>query len=401
MAQLKAFSALRLKEKWAKEVAALPYDVMSMSEAKQMIEGHPYSFLNIDKPEIHVHEKGEAPYLYASTCLTRFIADGLYEQDQESLYIYELESSYAHQYGLVGLVDTKEYEAGMIKKHEHTRSDKEDDRMQHILHCRAHTGPIFLVEQDLKGFGDQLISFAISQKPILDVTFEDGVSHRIYQISHQETIQELITLFKMVPALYIADGHHRAAAAARVAHKLVDNEEARSFLAVIFPKEQLHILAYHRVLMDESHLTKSELFQKLYTLFDIDEIAADVYLPTAPHTFGMRYQKKWYKLSCRPLLYENKAVEARLDAAILQREVLEPLFKIKDPKNDPRIDFVPGIRNAEILNRRTDEEMDIAFSLYPTRMEELIAVADMGGLMPPKSTWFEPKLRSGFFVHRF
>ena len=401
MAQLKAFSALRLKEQWAKEVAALPYDVMSISEARQMVEGHPYSFLNIDKPEIHISEEGEAPYLFALESLKRLITEGIYEQDQESLYIYELESPFAHQYGLVGLVNTKEYEAGIIKKHEHTRSDKEEDRVQHIKHCSAHTGPIFLVEQDLKGFGEQLISFATSQKPILNVTFEDGVSHRIYQISHQETIQEMITLFKTVPALYIADGHHRAAAACRVAHELADNAEAQSFLAVIFPKEQLHILAYHRVLKDESHLSKSELFQKLRLLFDIEELADQVYLPAIPHTFGMRYQKKWYKLTCKPFLYEDKTAEACLDAAILQREVLEPLFKIKDPKNDPRIDFVPGIYEADTLNSRTDEEMDIAFSLYPTQMEELIAVADSGGLMPPKSTWFEPKLRSGFFVHRF
>ena len=401
MAKLKALRAQRLQPQWAKQVAALPYDVMSTTEAKAMVEDQPYSFLNIDKPEIHIPEDGMTPYLYAASKLKAMIHEGIYAQDEESLYIYELQTQVAHQYGLVGLVSAKEYQQGIIKKHENTRVDKEEDRVQHILHCSAHTGPIFLVEEALPHFGEQLISYAASQKPIVDVTFEDGVSHRIYQISDKGNIKALTELFDTVPALYIADGHHRAAAACRVADMLPNNEEAQFFLAVIFPKEQLHILAYHRILKDRSGLNKAQLFERLNNLFEITELNLEVYLPDVPHTFGMRYEKKWYKLVCKKHLYETSSVVERLDAAILQREVLEPLFNIKDPKNDPHINFVPGIRPASELNSRTEVEMDIAFSMYPTSMEELLAVADANGLMPPKSTWFEPKLRSGFFVHCF
>ena len=402
MAVLKAFKALRPDYKWVREVAALPYDVMTHEEALQMVAGHPYSFLNIDKPEIHSQKRGEALFKEAGAKLQQWIEEGIFVEESESLYIYELETSKVHQYGLVGLVSAADYEKGVIKKHENTRSDKEQERVWHITHCKAHTGPIFLVDHKLKDLGNQLAAYAKAHKPLFDETFEDHITHRIYKVSDQAMIKQWITDFEAIPYLYIADGHHRAAAACRVAKQMGDTlPETQNFLAVIFPKNQLQILAYHRVLKDESGYTKEELWKKLSVYFDIQPTQEAVYLPDQPHTFGMRYQKQWYVLNCKEDYLLGLKGSALLDVAILQNEVLAPIFKIENPKEDPRIDFIPGVEEASTLNNRTDSEMDIAFSLYPTSLDELIAVADENGLMPPKSTWFEPKLRSGFFIHPF
>ncbi len=402
MAQLKAFCALRPQEKWVREVAALPYDVMTNEEAREMVNGHPYSFLNIDKPDIHIQEKGEAPYIYAGNQLKEMIDKGIFVQESEALYIYELCTNRVHQYGLVGLVSTSDYEEGIIKKHENTRSDKQQERVWHIQHCKAHTGPIFLVENALETLGDELSSYASKHTPLFDETFENDITHRIYKVDETEMIDKWIKAFKEVPHLYIADGHHRAAAACKVAETLGEIQpETKDFLAVIFPKNQLEILAYHRVLKDESGYNKEELWNKLSTYFEIHEVSDAVYLPTQRHTFGMRYQKQWYSLTCKVEYLQTLTANDQLAVAILQNSVLAPLFKIENPKEDPRIDFIPGVESATVLNDRTESEMDIAFSLYPTSLDELIMVADANGLMPPKSTWFEPKLRSGFLIHPF
>lgn len=402
MAQLKAFSALRPQEKWVKEVAALPYDVMTNEEAIEIVSGHPYSFLNIDKPDIHIREKGEAPYIYAGQKLNEMIEQGIFVKESKALYIYELQTERVHQYGLVGLVSVEDYQKGIIKKHENTRSDKQQERVWHISHCKAHTGPIFLVEHTLEALGDELSAYTKVHMPLFDETFENQITHRIYKVEEEESISKWISAFQSVPYLYIADGHHRAAAACKVAENIGSSvPETQDFLAVIFPKNQLEILAYHRVLKDESGYTKEELWKSLSDYFHIELVEAPIYLPPNQHIFGMRYQKQWYRLTCKEDYLSNLTVQEQLDVSILQNRVLAPVFKIENPKEDPRIDFIPGVESAEVLNERTDTDMDIAFTLYPTSLDELIMIADANGLMPPKSTWFEPKLRSGFLIHPF
>jgi len=402
MITIKAFKALRPKEEWVREVAALPYDVMTVEEARKMTKEHPYSFLNIDKPEIHVAPHGDAPYIYARKKLDELIENNIFIEENNCMYLYELETPHNHQYGLACIVSTEDYEENRIKKHENTRTDKEEDRISHIQYCEAHTGPIFLVENEWEEFGNFLCQYAESHAPLYDFKLEDHVTHRLYAISDPETLTYLIEAFKDINALYIADGHHRAAAAAKVSRMVGDiKPEAQHFLSVIFPKEQLRILPYHRIIKDESGYTKDKLFKELSDFFEISNVGTSVYLPSKMHQFGMRYQKCWYKLEFKSELLQDKSIADSLDVAILQNFVLDPIFNIHDPKQDTRIDFIPGGEQIEVLNERTEAEMDIAFSLFPTSIESLIAVAKAGELMPPKSTWFEPKLRSGLLIHRF
>lgn len=402
MITIGAFKALRPKEEWVQEIAALPYDVMTLEEAKKMTKDHPYSFLNIDKPEIHVNEQGEAPYLYAHQKLEEWIQKELFVEEDACMYIYELETLHNHQYGLGCVISTKDYEESRIKKHENTRTDKEADRVSHILHCGAHTGPIFLVENEWEGFGDFLYQYTKKYAPLYDFELEDQVRHRLYAIKDHQTLTYLKEAFGRIEALYIADGHHRAAAAAKVGRMVGDSKpEAQHFLSVIFPKEQLRILPYHRIIKDESGYNKKVLFEKISKYFDISFVDAPVYEPSKCHQLGMRYQKKWYKLEFKSYLLRAHQIVSSLDVSILQDFILAPIFNITDPRQDVRIDFIPGSQPIEVLNERTDEEMDIAFSLFPTSIDSLIAVAKAEELMPPKSTWFEPKLRSGLLIHRF
>ena len=402
MITINAFKALRPKEQWVEEIAALPYDVMTVEEAKKMTEDHPYSFLNIDKPEIHVSEEGDAPYLYAQQKLEEWIQKELFIEEETGMYIYELETVHNHQYGLACMIATKDYEENRIKKHENTRTDKEAGRVSHILHCGAHTGPIFLVENEWAEFGAFLSQYTKTHKPLYDFELEDQVRHRLYAIKDQKMLNDLKEAFGDIESLYIADGHHRAAAAAKVGRLLGETHpEAQHFLSVIFPKEQLRILPYHRIIKDESGYNKQVLFEKISKYFDISFVDAPVYEPTKPHELGMRYHKKWYKLEFKSHLLRSNQTVSSLDVSILQDFILAPIFNITDPKQDVRIDFIPGSQPLEVLNERTEEEMDIAFSLFPTSIDALIAVAKAGELMPPKSTWFEPKLRSGLLLHRF
>lgn len=405
MATIRAFRAFRPQQTLVSQVAALPYDVMNTEEAKLYVEGNPYSFLHIDKPEMHVSTPKDdtEAFRFAGDTLKHMIKEGIFVQDEPSLYIYGLTNEFTSQYGIVCCVSAEEYDKGIIKKHENTRTDKEQERIKHVTFCNAHTGPIFLAYKDLDLVTLWMKEYVATQTPVYDFTSEDGVRHEVYKISHPETIKNLIAAFKETDALYIADGHHRAAAAAAVARAHLANqtncEESGYFLATIFPKEQLHIMDYNRVLKDESGLNKQQFFSYLNQRFEIEELAASTYRPAMRHTFGMRYDKKWYKLTIKAEYVNESDPVASLDVALLQDQVLAPIFHIQDPKNDKRIDFIGGIRGIEELNKRTDEDMDIAFSMYPTSMDELIAVADAHRLMPPKSTWFEPKLRSGIFIH--
>lgn len=404
MATIRAFGALRPTSALVSKVAALPYDVMNTEEARKIVEGNPYSFLHVDKPEMHVSNPvGDELYAFAGHRLNEMIQKGIFIKDEESLYIYGLSNQQTTQYGLVCLVSAKEYDEGIIKKHENTRTDKEIDRIKHVSYCHAHTGPIFLAYKELELVTAWLLEYTSKHEPVYYFTGEDNVKHQVFKISDPHTIHNIICAFEEADTLYIADGHHRAAAAASVARKYREegkiSEDAQYFLATIFPKEQLCIMDYNRVLKDESALDAEQLFECLQQKFQVEAIEEIVYKPIKRHTFGMRYQKKWYKLTIKEEWVDERDPVASLDASLLQTHVLEPLFNILDPKADKRIDFVGGIRGIEELNRRTDTDMDIAFSMFPTSIDELIQVADANQLMPPKSTWFEPKLRSGIFIH--
>lgn len=405
MAIVKPFAAYRPARDLVNKVAALPYDVMNTKEASELVKDNPYSFLNIDKPEIHVKDSSnDALYKYAASALDKMIEDQILIQDEESFYIYGLRNQYTAQYGLVCCVSADEYNKGIIKKHENTRADKELDRIKHVTYCKAHTGPIFLAYKGIEDFTNWMMTYVKNSPSIYSFKADDDVVHEVYKISDINMIEFIKERFTLLDSLYIADGHHRAAAAVSVANNFDGsstlNDESKYFLAVAFPKDQLYIMDYNRVLKDESGLTEQELFERLEKIFDIEKIDAPYYKPTKRHNFGMRYNKNWFSLSLKPGIVNEDDVIARLDVSILQQYVLEPLFHIVDPRNDKRIDFVGGIRGIEELNKRTETDMDVAFSMYPTSMDELISVADAKKLMPPKSTWFEPKLRSGLFIHK-
>lgn len=402
MIKIKPFKALRPKKEWVAEVASLPYDVMSKEEAKEIVRQHPHSFLNIDKPEIHVEAQDDTPYLYARNLLDQMIKEEIFIQDSSSFYLYEQACSFGHQYGLACLVSSQDYQEGRIKRHEQTRQDKEKDRFLHISYCKAHTGPIFLIEDEWPELGDYLKAYASTHIPLYDLTLEDEVMHRLYSIKEERVIHQLIEAFNRMNALYIADGHHRAAAAVQVAQQLgASQNEANDFLAVIFPKEQLCILPYHRMIKDESGYTKEKLFEALSQSFVISEVKEKFFLPTQLHELGMCYQKRWYRLQCKSEILDKKNAVKQLDVSILQDYVLKPVFKIENPRTDTRIGFLPGSTSKEQMIQYVEKQWDILFTLYPTAIESLIDVAKEGEIMPPKSTWFEPKLRSGLLIHRF
>lgn len=406
---IKPFRAYRPEEEYVSQVAALPYDVVSDEEAKMLIRDNPYSFLNIDKPEAYAKKlPQDTCYNVAGQYLQYLIKKGiLIQEDTPCLYIYGLESTYTNQYGIVGCLSCKDYETGKVKKHENTRADKEKERILHVASCKAHTGPIFLAckeEEELK----LLIEEKIKDNLPLYTFMQDGVRQVVYRISEQKEIEQIIDCFKGIEALYVADGHHRLAAATAYARQQrgqhiedEDQAEYNAFLGVVFPKSYLRIMDYNRVIKDESGLDEAELMNRLMQNFEVVPVEGELYKPYKKHVIGLRYKEKWYELALKEEKRHEFDVVSSLDTAILQSLILEPIFKIKDPRTDKRIDFIGGVRGIETLNERTKRDMDIAFSLYPTTMDELIAVADANRLMPPKSTWFEPKLRSGLFIHAF
>lgn len=402
MITIKAFNALRPKVEWAQEVAALPYDVMTTEKARQMVAQHPYSFLNIDKPEIHVGSSSDAPYIHASRLLEQMVQEGIFITEAEKcLYIYEMKSKLSHQYGLACLVSTSDYRESKIKKHEQTRTEREQDRIKHILYCGAHTGPIFLIEDQIDDLGQYLKKYTACHKPLYHFT-ENQIEYGLYAIREVQIQQELIKAFETVQSLYIADGHHRAAAASKVAEQIgTSRVEANDFLAVIFPKEQLKILPYHRMVKDESGYTKTVLLDKLSSLFKVRNEGVATYIPTKLHEIGMFYQKEWYSLELKPEYLRAKNSIQSLDVSILQEEILSPIFKIKDPRIDKRIDFLPGLSDIDFAKACSNQQKDVVFTLFPTAIDALIQISDEGLLMPPKSTWFEPKLRSGLLIHQF
>ncbi|MDX9758913.1 MAG: DUF1015 family protein [Bacteroidota bacterium] len=410
MATLRPFRAFRPKPEFAAEVAAKPYDVLNSDEARVEVQGHPLSFLHVGKPEVDLDPTLDIhdPRVYATgrDNLQKLIADGvLVEDPAPSLYLYAQTMGEHTQYGLVGCAAVEEYWNDTIKKHEHTRKDKEEDRCNHVRVTNAHTGPIFLTYPDHVEV-DAIVDRVRATPPLTDHVAPDGIRHQTWVIDDPATITALQGLFTAIPNLYVADGHHRSAAAAIVGRERgqanpshTGEEEYNFFLAVFFPAGQLRIMDYNRVVKDLHGLDEAAFMAKLGAHFTITPATGQV-RPPRKGSFGMYLGGTWYQLEVESALNNNPDPVQRLDVAIMQNHILRPILGIDDPRTDKRIDFVGGIRGLGELERRVNSgEMAVAFSMHPTSIHELMAIADAGQVMPPKSTWFEPKLRDGLFVH--
>ncbi len=410
MADVKPFRALRPRADLADRIAALPYDVYSRTEAYRKVQGDPYTFLRIDRPETQFPADCDmyAPEVYdrARDMLDGMVRDGLFvEEEREAYYVYELVMDGRSQVGIGACASVDDYENQVIKKHENTRADKEADRIRHVDACSAQTGPIFLAYRRREGIEEE-VHKAMQKAPVYDFTAEDGVTHRLWVVDDESAVRRLRQEFAQVETIYIADGHHRCASAVKVsrmrreAHPgYTGEEEFNYFLSVLFPDDQLMIMDYNRVVKSLNGYSEAEFLAQAGRIFDISEAGAEPYRPVRKGEIGMYLKDRWYCLRIRREQYTGDAVRD-LDVAVLQRELLAPLLGIGDPRTDERIDFVGGIRGLEELVRRVHEDAKAAFAMYPTDIHELFAVSDAGQLMPPKSTWFEPKLRSGLLIHR-
>ncbi|HHF42653.1 MAG TPA: DUF1015 domain-containing protein [Candidatus Aminicenantes bacterium] len=411
MVMLRKFKALRPKKGLEKQVASPPYDVLSSEEAREMAQGNPYSFLHVIKPEIDLPPGTDlyAPEVYqkARENMEKFIQEGiLIQEDKPRLYIYRQVMQGREQYGIVGCVSAEEYEKDLIKKHELTRKAKEEDRVKHIEATNAHAGPVFLTYKARENI-DKLVAQEAAKEPLYDFVADDGVRHTVWGID-DEVAEKIIEEFSKVDCLYVADGHHRSASGTIVAQRRkaanphhTGEEEYNYFLAVLFPHNQLKIMDYNRVVKDLNGHSSEELFQFLEEIFTVEEIGETPYRPQKKGEVGMYYNGQWYKLTFKPEKIDKDDPVNSLDTALLQNLVLRPFFGIDDPRTSGRIDFVGGIRGLEELKKRVDSgQYKVAFALYPTSIEELMRIADAGQVMPPKSTWFEPKLRSGLLIHR-
>lgn len=404
MPLIRPFAGLRPVPAYAADVVAPPYDVLNSEEARQRAEGRPWSFLHISKAEIDLPDGTDAydPAVYAKAAenLRKMLDAAVLKRDATPCYyVYRLTMGGHVQTGLVAVASVAEYEVNRIRKHEFTRPAKEDDRVRQIRALNAQTGPVLLAYKSQPEV-DRLIGSVTSAPPEYDLRADDGIGHAFWLINDPATIQKLTLAFDAMPALYIADGHHRSAAASRVAATLNRGEDAMCnyFLSVIFPHNQMRILDYNRVVKDLNGLTKQELLEKLGATFDLTSETGAV-SPTGPAEFGMYLDGQWHRLKIHRELIPADPV-GRLDVSLLADNLLEPLLGISDPRTDPRIDFVGGIRGLAELEKRVDSgEMAVAFSMYPTSMEDLMAVADANEVMPPKSTWFEPKLADGLISH--
>ncbi len=410
MAKFKAFQAVRPEKKYVSEIAALPYDVYNREEAKQIVTNNPLSFLAIDRAETSfsndVSTYDDRVYEKANALLQEQIAKGYFVEDSSaSYYIYRLTMNGRSQAGLVGCTSVEDYENGIVKKHENTRNEKELDRIRHVDVCNAQTGPIFLAYRAKEEITDFVTSYMNKSDPLYQFVSEDGIEHALWKIEKEEDISFIEAQLAKVDHFYIADGHHRCASAAKVGKKRREEnpnhtgEEAYNYiLSVLFPDKELFIMDYNRVVRDLNGWTEESFLEELKHLFKIESIGKVARMPKRKAEVMMYLGSQWYQITLR-----QKALDCpvkQLDVAMLQEQILEPILGITDPKTDQRIDFVGGIRGLEELERRVKEDMSVAFALYPTQMSELFQVADAGLLMPPKSTWFEPKLRSGLFIHK-
>ena len=408
MAHIKAFRAYRPTSEEAPVITALPYDVYNVHEARTAVQEAPRSFLAIDRPEAHFPEGTDiyAPEVYvkAGAILQEWFREGRYIQEEtDCYYVWEMTMNGRVQTGLAACSATADYHSGVIRKHENTRPEKEEDRVHHIEGCGAQTGPVLLVyrrQKQLKALMDD----AKTADPIYDFTDATGVYHRIWRISGKEAVSAVTEAAGRIKSLYIADGHHRAAAASAIAKERKRNDrepgpkEYEYFLTVMFAEDEMLILDYNRIIKDRNGMSDEEILRRLGDVFTVSEPQDAAYRPQEKREMGLCLGGKWYRVQAKEELYGNDPVST-LDVEYLQKQVLEPLWGITEPGADPRIEFIGGDRGLEELERRCAEDAVAAFALYPTSMEELMAVADAGMLMPPKSTWFEPKLRTGLFIH--
>jgi uncharacterized protein (DUF1015 family) len=403
MPSIKPFAALRPKPELAASICELPYDVMSSEEARQMAAGNPLSFLHVSKPEIdlppgtdlysrEVYEKGRENF-------QKLIAGGALKQDaRECFYLYRQVMGAHSQLGLVAAASCEDYLNNIIKKHEFTRPDKEDDRVRHIETLNSQTGPVFLTYRAVPSL-DALFAQIAAGTPDVDLTAKDGVRHTAWVIRDSATIQTIMDQFKAMPALYIADGHHRSAAAGRVYQSRKGAGHSGQFLTVIFPHNQMQILPYNRVLKDMNGMSSAQLLEKLDGIFVIQKNSGTA-KPAAKHHLGLFLEGAWHTLTFREHFARTKDPIEKLDVTLLQKFVLAPIFGIDDPRTSKRINFVGGIRGTAQLEKLVSAgEYACAFSMFPTSIEDLMTIADAGGIMPPKSTWFEPKLRDAMFCH--
>ena len=411
MSIIRPFQGIRPKKELASSIAALPYDVYSSEEAREIVRSNPLSFLKIDRAETLLPEGTDiySPQVYetARNTLDKMIHDGSFVRDStDCYYIYALTMNGRTQTGLAACASIDDYINGVILQHEKTLEAKEQDRIRHIDACSAQTGPIFLTHRPDAEL--HRITEGIKRREALyDFTSPDGVRHQVWKIEDPDVIENISRLYAGIPRLYIADGHHRAASAVKVglARRAADpgfsgTEEYNFFLCVLFPSDELKIYGYDRVVTDKNGYTFDSFLDKIKDSFDITRIGAGPYRPADKGQFGTYADGVWYQAQAHPSLMSDDPVRG-LDVSILQDRILEPILGIRDPKTDPRIRFVGEIKGSDALEYAADSSGGIAFSMYPTSMEELLRIADSGRLMPPKSTWFEPKLRSGLFIHRF
>ncbi|HEY3388461.1 MAG TPA: DUF1015 family protein [Prolixibacteraceae bacterium] len=412
MAILKPFRGLRPPNELASKVASRPYDVLNSEEARVEAKGNPYTLLHIIKPEIDfpsgIDEHTEPVYQKAFENLNIWRKNGwLIKDAKKSLYIYAQTMDGRTQFGIVGCASVDDYLNGVIRKHELTRSDKEEDRMKHVRITNANMEPVFFAYPAVKELDDIVANIVATQSPVYDFVSEDGFGHHFWLVDNDQTIDRIVTLFAAIPATYVADGHHRTAAAALVGkEKRAENpnhtgdEEYNYFLAVHFPDNQLNIIDYNRTVKDLNGLSPIELVEKLHEDFEVQKLGTGTYKPNQLHTFGMYLDDEWYKLITKQGRYNDNDPIGVLDVTILSNLILNKILGIKDLRTDKRIDFIGGIRGLGELKSRVDGgDMKVAFALYPVSMKQLIDIADSGNIMPPKTTWFEPKLRSGLVVH--
>ena len=403
MPLIKPFAGLRPTANHAAAVAAPPYDVLSTAEARQRADGKPWSFLHISKPEIDLPADTDPyaaeVYAKAQENLQKMLAAGVLQQDEQACYYaYRLRMGAHTQTGLVVAASVADYDTNRIRKHEFTRPDKEDDRVRQIDALNGQTGPVLLAYPS-SSTADSLIAQASSGTPDADVTADDGIQHSIWVVRDPALIDSISAAFDAMPALYIADGHHRSAAASRISAARQAQGEAAYFLAVVFPHHEMRILDYNRVVTDLNGLSEDALLARISEKFNVSPSDSQVH-PASPGEFGMYLHNRWLRLSIKTELIPTQDPVARLDVSLLADHLLGPILGITDLRRDKRIDFVGGIRGLNELEKRVQSgEMALAFALYPTQMSDLMAVADAGEVMPPKSTWFEPKLADGLVSH--
>ena len=404
------FKALRPHRQFVKAVASYPYDVVSVKEAREIVKDNPLNFLHVEKSEIDlqssIEANDESQYEIAKSNLDKLIEGNvLFQEKKNCFYIYRQRAGSHAQYGIVAAISLAEYESGKIKKHELTKADKELDRIRHVMAVDAQTGPVFVTYR-AQGSIDRMVKKMVGSEPEYDFVSDDGISHTVWVISVERDIAVLKKAFTEVHTLYIADGHHRAAAAAAVRRLKREtnpgggrNEPYEYVMAVLFPHNQLKIMSYNRAVKDLNGLDEAEFIRRVRGEFLVSDKFAEK-SPTQCHEIGMYLGGRWYKLNAKDNSYDKSDPIKILDVSILQENLLKPVLGIQNPRTDERIEYIGGIRGVQELERLADsDEFAAAFSLYPTSMEQLMAVSDAGKIMPPKSTWFEPKLRSGIFIH--